>query len=309
MELSILLNKMAVFVAMIVIGYVLARRGVVNNGFVKTLNKLVINVFLVGTILSSMVSTGTDISVGKLGEIVLLTTTASVLGIFVAVIAGRFVRLESNREAVYEVLMAFGNTMFIALPVSDALYGSYAVLIVSLSCIPFNVFLYSYGMWRMKQGKGERRFHLKDILSPPLIATLAGILFLVVDLPVPAMVRDTLSVIGASTMPLSLIVIGASLGSVSLLDAFRSGKMAYLSVVRLLVIPVLTWFVCGLLTSDEVLRMTCLIIGGAPCAVIVSILGDSCGQDMVFSSQAVQHSTVCSVITLPVLIQIFSNLM
>ena len=224
-------------------------------------------------------------------------------------IAGRFVRLESNREAVFEVLMAFGNTMFIALPVSDALYGSYAVLIVSLSCIPFNVFLYSYGMWRMKQGKGERRFHLKDILSPPLIATLAGILFLVVDLPVPAMVRDTLSVIGASTMPLSLIVIGASLGSVSLLDAFRSGKMAYLSVVRLLVIPVLTWLVCGLLTSDEVLRMTCLIIGGAPCAVIVSILGDSCGQDMVFSSQAVQHSTVCSVITLPVLIQIFSNLM
>ena len=309
MELSILLNKMAVFVAMIVIGYVLARRGVVNNGFVKTLNKLVINVFLVGTILSSMVSTGTDISVGKLGEIVLLTTTASLLGIVVAVIAGRFVRLESNREAVYEVLMAFGNTMFIALPVSDALYGSYAVLIVSLSCIPFNVFLYSYGMWRMKQGKGERRFHLKDILSPPLIATLAGILFLVVDLPVPAMVRDTLSVIGASTMPLSLIVIGASLGSVSLLDAFRSGKMAYLSVVRLLVIPVLTWLVCGLLTSDEVLRMTCLIIGGAPCAVIVSILGDSCGQDMVFSSQAVQHSTVCSVITLPVLIQIFSNLM
>ncbi len=309
MELSILLNKMAVFVAMIVIGYVLARRGVVNNGFVKTLNKLVINVFLVGTILSSMVSTGTDISVGKLGEIVLLTTTASVLGIIVAVIAGRFVRLESNREAVFEVLMAFGNTMFIALPVSDALYGSYAVLIVSLSCIPFNVFLYSYGMWRMKQGKGERRFHLKDILSPPLIATLAGILFLVVDLPVPAMVRDTLSVIGASTMPLSLIVIGASLGSVSLLDAFRSGKMAYLSVVRLLVIPVLTWLVCGLLTSDEVLRMTCLIIGGAPCAVIVSILGDSCGQDMVFSSQAVQHSTVCSVITLPVLIQIFSNLM
>lgn len=309
MELSILLNKMAVFVAMIVIGYVLVRRGVVNNGFVKTLNKLVINVFLVGTILSSMVSTGTDISVGKLGEIVLLTTTASVLGIIVAVIAGRFVRLESNREAVYEVLMAFGNTMFIALPVSDALYGSYAVLIVSLSCIPFNVFLYSYGMWRMKQGKGERRFHLKDILSPPLIATLAGILFLVVDLPVPAMVRDTLSVIGASTMPLSLIVIGASLGSVSLLDAFRSGKMAYLSVVRLLVIPVLTWLVCGLLTSDEVLRMTCLIIGGAPCAVIVSILGDSCGQDMVFSSQAVQHSTVCSVITLPVLIQIFSNLM
>ena len=309
MELSILLNKMAVFVAMIVIGYVLARRGVVNNGFVKTLNKLVINVFLVGTILSSMVSTGTDISVGKLGEIVLLTTTASVLGIIVAVIAGRFVRLESNREAVFEVLMAFGNTMFIALPVSDALSGSYAVLIVSLSCIPFNVFLYSYGMWRMKQGKGERRFHLKDILSPPLIATLAGILFLVVDLPVPAMVRDTLSVIGASTMPLSLIVIGASLGSVSLLDAFRSGKMAYLSVVRLLVIPVLTWLVCGLLTSDEVLRMTCLIIGGAPCAVIVSILGDSRGQDMVFSSQAVQHSTVCSVITLPVLIQIFSNLM
>ena len=308
MEFSILLNKMAVFVALIVIGYILAKRDVVDSGFVKTLNRLVINVFLVGTVLSSMISTETDVNLAKLGEIILLTTVTSVLGILAAVIAGRFVRLESDREAVYEVLMGFGNTMFIALPIAGALFGSYAVLIVSLSCIPFNVFLYSYGVWRMRKGKGEGRFHLREMMSPPLIATLIGIFLLAADIPVPAMIRDTLSAISASTMPLSLIVIGASLGSVSLLDAFRSRQMAYLSFIRLIVAPVLTWLLCGLITSDDVLLMTCLIIAGAPCAVIVSILGGTCGQDMVFSSEAVQHSTLCSVITLPMLIQIFSHL-
>ncbi len=309
MEFPILLNKMAVFVALILIGYVLSRRGIVDSGFVAVMSKLVINVFMIGTILSAMISTETDISIGKLAEVLLLTTVSSVLGILVAVAAARFVRLESDKEAVFEVLMAFGNTMFIALPVAQSLYGSYAVFIVSLSWIPFNVFLYSYGMWIMKRGRGENRVRFREIFSLPLIATFLGILLLITGLPIPTVIRDILSAVSAPTMPLSLIVIGVSMGSVSLLHAFRSWKMAYLSFFRLLVIPVLTWLLCGLITSDSVLRMTCMLIGGAPCAVIVSVLSGSCGQDMVFSSEAVHHSTVCSVITIPLLIQFFSKLM
>ena len=35
----------------------------------------------------------------------------------------------------YEILMGVGNSMFIALPIAGALYGAYAVFIVSLSCM------------------------------------------------------------------------------------------------------------------------------------------------------------------------------
>ena len=52
MELSVLLNKMFVFVVLMVIGYVLARRGVLDRSFTKAASSLTLNVFMAATIVS-----------------------------------------------------------------------------------------------------------------------------------------------------------------------------------------------------------------------------------------------------------------
>ncbi|MBQ9663301.1 MAG: AEC family transporter [Oscillospiraceae bacterium] len=310
MEISVLLNKMVIFVALMVIGYFLARKKIIGQEFTRTMSRLVLDVFMVGTILSSMISTGSERELTNLGEILLLTFVTTLLGYLLAVIFCRFIPVEKENAPSYEILMAVSNNMFIALPIADALYGSYAVFIVSMSCIPFNVFLYSYGVWRLKgreqsTGKGLR---LKDMFSIPLIATLVGIILIVTHIPVPTAVKGVFSSLAGATMPLSMMVIGSSLGSVSLIDAFRNPRLAILSLARLIVIPVLTFFVLRLLTSDAVLLMTCTIIAAAPCAVIVSVLAIQYGRDGIFSSEGVQHSTVCSMLTIPLLIKLLSAL-
>ena len=110
-------------------------------------------------------------------------------------------------------------------------------------------------------------------------------------------------------MPLSMMVIGSSLGTVSLTDAFRNPKLGLLSAMRLFVIPLISWLVCRLITSDTVLLMTCTIIAAAPCAVIVSVIAIQYGRDPIFSSEGVQHSTICSIVTIPLLIKILSGLL
>jgi len=306
MELSVLLNKMLIFVALMFIGYILAKRGVLGPQFTKAANKLVLDVFMVGTILSSMISTAAEGDVNNLGEIILLTAAAQVVGYLVAAVAARLVHPGPDREAPFELLMAVPNTMFIALPIAEALYGSYAVLILSVSCIAFNVLIYSYGVWRLKGGRGGR-LRLRETVSVPMVATLIGILLLVTKIPVPAAVQGLLVSLGGATMPMSMMVIGASLGSVSLLDAFRNPWLAMSSLVRLLVVPVLAWLVCGLLTDDTALRMCCMIIAAAPSGVLVSILAIQYGKDGIFSSEGVQHSTVCSMATIPLLITVLSR--
>ena len=308
MEVAALLNKMVVFILLMLIGYILAKRGTVGKEFTRTASRLVVDVFLVGTILSAILSPGGDISLGSLKEILLLTFVTMLLGFAIAAGICRFVRLPSDRAPAYEILMALGNTMFIALPIAGSLYGAYAIFIVSVSCIPFNVMLYSYGVWRMKGGGAEKGIRLRDMLSIPMITTLAGILLLVINVPVPKAVMEFLSALGGATMPMSMLVIGLSLGSVSLLDAFRNRHLALLSAVKLLLIPLITWIVCRFLTADTVLLMTCMIIAASPSAVIVSVLGIQYGQDAVFSSEAVQHSTICSLITIPILIRVLSLL-
>ena len=307
MELSTLLSKMLVFVVLMLIGYLMARRGAIGPAFTRTASSLVLNVFMVGTILNSMISTGAERDLSNLPEIILMTFMMTLIGYATAWIVTRLVRIEPANAPSFEILMGVGNSMFIALPIAGALYGAYAVFIVSLSCIPFNVFLYSYGVWRIR-GTESGKLRVKDMFSIPLIATLLGLLILVLDLSVPKVIVDIFSSLSGATMPMSMMVIGASLGSVSLLDAFRNPKLAILSAVRLILIPILTWVICRFLTDDPVLLMTCMIIAASPSAVIVSVIAIQYGRDGVFASEAVQHSTICSIVTIPLLIQLFSGI-
>jgi len=307
MELSTLLGKMLVFAVLMLIGYLMARRGAIGPAFTRTASSLVLNVFMVGTILNSMISTGAERDLSNLPEIILMTFMMTLIGYATAWLVTRLVRIEPDNAPSFEILMGVGNSMFIALPIAGALYGAYAVFIVSLSCIPFNVFLYSYGVWRIR-GTESGKLRVKDMFSIPLIATLLGLLILVLDLSVPKVIVDIFSSLSGATMPMSMMVIGASLGSVSLLDAFRNSKLAILSAVRLILIPILTWVICRLLTDDPVLLMTCMIIAASPSAVIVSVIAIQYGRDGVFASEAVQHSTICSIVTIPLLIQLFSGI-
>lgn len=306
MEMTALLNKMVVFILLMLIGYYLAKRGIIGKEFTRTASRLVIDVFMVGTILSAILSSGGDVSLGNLKDTIILTFVMQIIGFVIAALISRFVSLPENQAPAYEILMGVGNSMFIALPIAGAIYGAYAIFIVSVSCIPFNVLLYSYGVWRMKGGGAGKSIRFRDMLSVPLITTITGILLLVLNVPVSKAISEFLTALGGATMPMSMLVIGSSLGSVSLLDAFRNRHLALLSAVRLLLIPAVTWLVCRLITSDSVLLMTCMIIAASPSAVIVSVLAIQYGQDGVFGSEAVQHSTICSLITIPLLIRFFS---
>ena len=300
MELSALLNKMFIFIVLMVIGYVLARRGLFGPAFTKTASSLVLNVFMVGTILSSMISTGAEQDLRDIAEILLMTSVMTAFGYAVSAAAARLIPMKKELQAPAELLMACSNNMFIALPIAEAVYGSYAVFIVSVSCIPFNVLLYSYGVWRMKGSGGGKGLGLRDMFSIPLIATLLGILLIILRVPVPTAVRGVLSSLSGATMPMSMMVIG-------LLDAFKKPLLACTSAVRLLIVPALTFFVLRLLTQDTTLLMTNLIIAGSPSAVLCSVIAVQYGRDAVFSSEGVQHSTICSMLTLPLLIQVFSH--
>ena len=88
----------------------------------------------------------------------------------------------------------------------------------------------------------------------------------------------------------------------------RLTAIAWALALLLLIIPALSFLVCRSLTEDAVLLMTNLIIAGSPRAVLCSILAIQYGYDGVFSSEGVQHSTICSMVTLPLIIQVFSHL-
>jgi predicted permease len=101
---------------------------------------------------------------------------------------------------------------------------------------------------------------------------------------------------------MSLLVIGFSMGTVSLVDAFRNKDLYLVSLLRNLAIPILTWLIVRLFTSDPVLLLTCMLLAASPCAVMVTVFAIQYGRDSVFAAEGVLQSTVLSIATIPLLL-------
>ena len=303
MDVSVLIPKMTVFVVLMVIGYLCAKTHFAGPEFTRDASKMVINVFMSATIINSVLVADARLSGGELLQVMLVLCMSVGVCWVLAAISCRLVGL-GDKAPLFELLIAVMNNMFIALPVVETLFGSQAVFYCSLSCIPFNILLYTFGIYRLQGGEGKGSVRLRDIFSVPLLATLAALVIFLLQPPVPPVLKELASTMSAATMPLSMIVIGSSLGSVSLLDAFKKGKLYLMCAIRLLLCPLLVWLLAGLMTDDLMLRVTATIIAAAPSVVIVSVLAIQYDRDAVFTSEGILLSTVFSMLTIPLIVAI-----
>ena len=303
MDVSVLIPKMIVFVVLMVIGYLCAKTNFAGREFTKDASKMVINVFMTATIINSVLVSDACLSGGELLQVMLVLCMSVGVCWVLAAISCRLVGL-GDKAPLFELLIAVMNNMFIALPVVETLFGSQAVFYCSLSCIPFNILLYTFGIYRLQGGEGKGSVRLRDIFSVPLLATLAALVIFLLQPPVPPVLKELASTMSSATMPLSMIVIGSSLGSVSLLDAFKKGKLYLMCVLRLLLCPLLVWLLAGLITDDLMLRVTATIIAAAPSGVVVSVLAIQYDRDAVFTSEGVLLSTVFSMLTIPLIVSV-----
>lgn len=298
METSALLGKMTIFIILMAIGYICAKTKYTGQEFTRDVSKLVLNVFMAAAIINSVLGTDVSVTGRELLLVMLVTTIGTVVGYVVAAVGARLLPMDEDKRPLFELLAAVSNNMFIGMPVLSAIYGNVAVFYCSLSCIPFNVVIYSYGVYRLRSGgKGGVRF--RDMLSVPMCATLVALLIFLFKLPVPYVVKDFFGTTSAAMMPLSMIVIGSSLGSVSLLDSFKDWRLYISSALRLVVSPLIVWLIVRQLTSDPVLLTSVVVLAASPSGIIVTMLAIQYGRDPVYTSKGVLLSTVLSMATIP----------
>ena len=304
--MSVLFEKMAMLVILLALGYLCARLKLVGPEFNKGLSKLVINFFLVGMILSSVINKEMELTGAEALTGFLMLALMMLICFAIAWISPGVLRIKDGDKGMYRMLVAFMNNGFMGFPLVAAIYGESAVFFASLSNIPFNLLLYSAGVMLLREGSEGEKFKLRNAINAPLVATLIATIILVLKIPVPVIIDDTVDTISSATVPLSMMCIGLSLGSVSLKDAFVHPRLYGLSFVRLVVCPLIVWFVMSFFITNPVILGTIVILSACPSAVICSILGIENGRDGIESSEAVFLCTVLSMITIPLLVSVLN---
>lgn len=298
MNLSIVFAKMAMLVLIMLLGYLCARIGITGPEFNQRVTPLMVKVLLPATILNSVLSVP-DFSGRELLDYILVMTVMVALQMLPAWFLPRLMRTRSEDVGATRLVTAFGNVGFVGLPVVAAIFGDEMVFFASLCNIPFNLALYSCSAAQLSPDGGRVRW--QDVLNAPVIATLLSVVLLLSRVHVPGVLADTISSVSGVTIPLSMLVIGTSLGGISVRSVLTDWRVYVVSAVRLLVCPLLTWLVLRPFASGVLLGIP-VLLAACPSAMVVTALCLQYERSDAFASKCIFLSTVLSAVTIPLLI-------
>lgn len=192
-------------------------------------------------------------------------------------------------------------------PITLALFGEEGLALAVFLAIPFNLLIYTAGPWlvcldRPSSGDAQPSSWRAILFTATNLATLLGILLYALRIPLPAVIASPLGYLSDITTPLSMVVIGMNLVGQRVSAILRDRDVLSASLLRLLVLPVLTWALLELLPiSNPLVVGVIVVIMAMPCAAVTSILAESYGGNTEFPSKSVFLSSLFCLVTIPLI--------
>jgi predicted permease len=300
MNMTAILGQMAVLFLVLAVGYAANKFRILTQDSNKLLSRLVVNIAMPCTILNSVVSgkvtaTGSDAAV-----FMLVSFGAFALAFLLCVPLPRLLKAPQGDGGLYRFMVAFGNVGFMGFPVIQSIFGPGAVFYVTLFNIAFSVLCFSIGLVMISGGNGKLNFKL--FVNPTMIVSLATVIIFYARLPIPAVLRDTVDLISRMTTPSAMLVIGSTLALIPIREVFSELRLYPVTVLKLLVIPLLTWLVFRLFITDAVMLGVLVTLAAMPTASNATMLSMVYGGNEKLASKGVFITTLLSAVTIPLLV-------
>lgn len=214
-----------------------------------------------------------------------------------------YCRFESSKKNIYSFSTVFSNCGFVGFPLAQGLFGNIGVFYTSIFTILFNIFMFTYGVTLFTNKKDFKSIG-KNLVNIPLICTLLGIIIFLFSIKLPLPLLKTLESIGNMTTSISMFIIGAMLADIDLKDIFKGVDVYYLSLIKLIIAPILSFALLQLLDADKTLAHIYILLVAMPTASLVGVFAEKYNGNKKAASKCAFLTTVLSVITIPSILSI-----
>lgn len=305
--IMVALQQMLVLFIIMMIGFISYKKNIITDETSKKLSAIVVNISNPALILSSVTGNAT-VTGAELVETMFVAIGMYVFLIAVAALVPVIIKAPAKDRGTYRVMTIFGNVGFMGFPIISSLYGGGALLYASLFLLPYNILIYTYGVWEMCKSSGEGsgavkksgRESIKQIFNIGVIFCIIAVVVYALGIKFPAWVNTTVSMLSSTTAPLSMMVIGASFATMNFKKVFLNVRTWVFSALRLLVIPVLGTFLVSLVTDNPSIIGVTMVMLGVPVGSMTAMLAQEYGGDYALSSETVAMTTLLSVVTFPI---------
>ena len=308
-----ILNILAPVFLLIAIGAVLQRSRFVSPNFLKEANRVTYWLGLPALLFSQLAGSFHDVGGARLMLGAMLAATGLV--VLAGYVVAWLMRVPGSAAGTFVQGGFRGNLAFVGLPIIYSLpdtpltWGVSTRTAAILTLAPMLVIYHVAGVvvlllsqhtlgWRMVKPL------LKQLATtPPLLATIAGLIFALAGWPLPPAVDKTFTALGEMALPLGLLGVGGALVTVKLSGNWRLPLSC--ALVKTIVSPALGWAVgLALGLGGQELKIV-MIFMACPTAVISYTMALEMKGDDVLASSTIVLSVLTSLITLAVVVGVF----
>ncbi len=233
----------------------------------------------------------------------LIALAAAVAIHLLAIVAATllFRKDEDKRRRVLRFAVVFSNAGYMALPLQKAVLGAEGVFYGAVFVAVFNLTMWSWGLLTMS---GERKSLSvkKLVLNPGVIGLVVGVIVFLTQWQLPEVLAQPITHLGNLNTPVPMLLIGYFLSKTDLRLAFRDGRSFAGMAARLFLVPLVAlggMYLCGI-RGDVLVSM--VIAASAPVAAATTMFATKFEADISLSVNMVSLSTICSVVTMPLIV-------
>lgn len=301
-----------IILVMIGLGYVLSRRGWFDDQAPKLIARLVTQIALPAYMISTIT---TKFSATTLKETLpdLRFPVLSMLIMFgLSIIAFHLFRINPKHRGLFESMFLNSNTVFVGLPVNEALFGPKSLPFVLVYYMANTTFFWTLGVYLIQRdGQGASQFNLKTtlqkIFSPPLLGFIVGVILVLLNIQLPHWIMQDFQYVGGLTIPLSMIFIGTAIVGAGLQNIRVNRDSLGILLGRFIVAPVLMG--CLVLPTGMPLLMKQVFILQAAMPVMTNapVVSKLYHADSDYAAIMVTETTLLSLVVIPFLMVIVQH--
>jgi predicted permease len=293
------LNQVLTLFLMMGLGYIGAKFSIINKEVNKGLSMILMKITLPLLILSSFKYEYSKTMMSNIKSLLMFSTLIFTFFFVVSIVLFR--KLDLGKKNIIIFITIFSNCGFMGFPILYSIYGHIGVLYTSIFNVVFNLFVWTVGII-IFSGEKEKIDYKNLLLNPCIIAVIIGITNMLFSLKLPYIINEVCTSVGNMTTPISMMIIGFSISQTDIKKIFGDISLYYISIWRLVLIPLITYLILSLFSIDPVVRNVIIICQAMPGAALCVILAENYNNNTEYASQAVFFTTMLSVVTIPAVI-------
>lgn len=310
-DLSTAFGQLFIILILAVIGFIAAKAHIIRPEGIDTLGKILLNIAVPGMVIGSVGAINAQEAAEQVPLTFLLAAVQYFLLLGVSFLCNLIFRTPKKDRMLYLFMGTAPNNGFVGLPLIAAVYGEQTIILSSIFILVFNLFVTSLGFWILSRGGDKEmqdayRFSFKRLINAPLIASIVALALFFAGIHLPPVIQGTLEIAGSLCVPLAMMLIGVFVAGSNVRAVLGEWRLYPINLIRQLLAPLGLLFLLWYVNVSPLVIEVFVMMFAMPTGTMVPTFAAMYDQDVDLAARGTVLSTLCSFVTIPVLMTVMA---